>query len=356
MRLGLHKNFTRIVFDLKKPFQAMPHLQVDTTAITFSSDEIMNFSKVSSLPKALGLVKKVSKNGKHALIIHLTKACKIKDSFPLHATAAQTHPRFVIDLEAAPQNIVTKNLNSVCTEAKKTPPKPLEKKVIIIDAGHGGVDPGTLSYSRKVSEKHVTLSVAKILAKQLEATGKYRCVLTRKRDQFVKLGKRLDTIMSTKSDLFISLHADSSPQKDLRGLAVYTLSSIASDREAARLAKKENEADRLGHIESKHPDPQVSHILVDLVKRETMNLSIHLAHTLTDTLRQEVLLLRKPHRSADFYVLRSPQTPSILIELGYLSNKYDEAFLTSQSYQEKICAGLVTAINTYFQKHDVSDS
>jgi N-acetylmuramoyl-L-alanine amidase len=222
-------------------------------------------------------------------------------------------------------------------------------KIIVIDAGHGGQDPGALGY-RETHEKNVTLAVAKKLAKCLNESGTYKAILIREDDQFMSLGSRRKKARALRGDIFISLHADSHPRSDTRGLGVYTLSSVASDKEAERLAQKENKADLIMGVDLKDELPEVSNILIDLTKRETMNLSTRLAQHLVKNLGRYVFLLRNPHRFAAFGVLKSTDMPSILIELGYLSNKKDEELLLSESYQEKICHGILEGIEAYFHR------
>ena len=225
-----------------------------------------------------------------------------------------------------------------------------EKKRIIIDAGHGGKDPGTIGI-HKTYEKTVTLAVAKRLAYKLIQTGRYTTILVRQKDVSLTLAQRLRNARAAKGDLFISLHADSCDGNDTRGLSIYTLSAVASDRQAERLAKKENKADLIMGINLQSELPEVANILIDLTKRETMNLSTQFAQCLLTKLRDRVFLLRKPHRFADFFILKSADLPSVLIELGYLSNPKEAVLLTNTTHQEVICEGIVEAIDTYFKAH-----
>ncbi|MEI8320999.1 MAG: N-acetylmuramoyl-L-alanine amidase [Alphaproteobacteria bacterium] len=347
IRVGSHPTFTRIVFDFdqKPQFEAPRNLETpDYLELFFPSDGLIE----SATQPAEGLVATYHvQKARKKILFRFKEPSKIKNSFLIAANAEMPTYRYVIDIEKGPIEIGPVSP----VPDKAPPPPPIEKRIIIIDAGHGGIDTGAVSRSKKIQEKTITLSVAKLLSEKLNKTGNYNCILTRDKDAFLKLGQRLKKAHTLKGDLFISLHADSNPQSDVRGLAVYTLSAVASDREAARLAKKENEADLLGPASDESEDPEVANILIDLVKRETMNLSTLLARSLTKKAGEQVFLLRKPHRFADFYVLRSPKIPSVLVELGYISNREDEKLLSSSHHQDKICEGLLEGINTYFKEH-----
>ena len=257
--------------------------------------------------------------------------------------------RYVIDL--APSSSESTSLSSPIPPPGPSGhfPVPIQKKTIVIDAGHGGRDSGSRGMG-SVFEKSITLTIAKRLAHKLNATGQYTCILTRSRDEGMTLAQRLRTVRNANGDLFLSIHADSCSHPDTRGLSIYTLSQVASDREAARLAQKENKADLNLGIDFKNELPEISDILIDLTKRETMNLSTRIAKELLKELSRNVFLLRRPHRFADFVVLRSPHVPSILIELGFLSNARDNKLLNDPDYQDKICDSMVRGINLHFQK------
>lgn len=222
------------------------------------------------------------------------------------------------------------------------------KPMIIIDAGHGGHDPGSLG-RRKTKEKVVTLAYSKSLRDALLKTNRYRVFMTRDRDVFVALRDRVKLAEKAKGDLFIALHADSHPNKQTRGLSVYTLSETASDREAAIIARNANSSGNIGQIEIDDiRQDEITSLLIDLVQRDTKNLSSSFAETLVGQLQQQVTLLRNTHRFAGFRVLTSPSMPSVLIELGYLSNRQEEALLLSSKYKEKLVSAIVKAIDIHF--------
>jgi N-acetylmuramoyl-L-alanine amidase len=234
---------------------------------------------------------------------------------------------------------------AACAEPKSKPnAKPY---LVVLDPGHGGVDPGAIGRSG-VYEKDVALATARELARQLEATRRYRVKLTRSTDEFVPLYGRVVRARAASGDLFLSIHADALPNASMRGASIYTLSEQASDKEAAALAARENKADLIAGIDLSRHEPAVSEILIDLARRQTNNLSIRLAHELVTELGHDVRLLTNSHRSAGFVVLKAPDIPSALVEMGCLSNKIEEKLLQRASYQRKVAGGLVRSINDYF--------
>ena len=249
---------------------------------------------------------------------------------------------------SASKDIDTRKIVDTLSESPYTPaPKP-QLPMIAIDAGHGGVDPGATG-SRGQLEKHVTLAYAKALKKALVKSGRYRVVLTRENDKFILLRDRVKKAREAGADMFISLHADSAPEDYARGLSVYTLSETASDKEAEMLAAKENKVDILSGIDLSHESEDVAGILIDLAQRETKNKSSHLAQSLISRLKPHVKLLQNTHRFAGFAVLKAPDVPSVLIELGFLTNKEDQKLLRSDSHKEKVVKGLVAGIDHYFK-------
>ncbi|NDF11571.1 MAG: N-acetylmuramoyl-L-alanine amidase [Proteobacteria bacterium] len=221
------------------------------------------------------------------------------------------------------------------------------KPVVVIDPGHGGVDPGAIGRTG-IYEKQVTLGFAQTLKKALEEDGKYRVVMTRTRDNYITLKDRVEIARKANADIFISLHADSHPNGNMRGLSVYTLSDKASDREAAVLAKHANQGEKIDGVELAEHNQDTQRILIDMVRRDTVNASGHFAELLVNEMGQETKLLNNSHRFAGFMVLTSADVPSVLIELGYLSNPQEEKLLHSKLYKEKLIHGMVAAINHYF--------
>jgi N-acetylmuramoyl-L-alanine amidase len=223
-----------------------------------------------------------------------------------------------------------------------------EKPLVVIDAGHGGIDPGTHGRNG-IREKDLVLGVARELRKALEATGRYRVQLTRDSDVFIPLRERVNIARVAHADLFVSLHADSNDHPDIRGASVYTLSEDASDREAASLAEKENMSDVIAGVDLTGENSPVASILIDLAQRDTMNRSVRFAERVLTALPRSTLVRpSSPHRSAGFAVLKAPDIPAALVELGYLSNTADEAEMTKPGWRAKVAASLVAAINGHF--------
>jgi N-acetylmuramoyl-L-alanine amidase len=231
----------------------------------------------------------------------------------------------------------------------KTPAK--QKPLIVIDPGHGGIDPGAIGIN--AMEKNVTLAVAKSLQKQLQASGRFRVVLTRTTDVFIPLRDRFKIAREQQADLFISLHADSHPTGKARGASVYTLSERASDSEAEALATKENKSDVIAGVDLSNESEVVSGILIDLAQRETTNLSSRFATMLVDELKSDTLMLEHSHRFAGFAVLKAPDVPSILLEMGYISSDQDEKLLTDPDYQKKLSKSISRAVQDYFDWHEM---
>ena len=226
-------------------------------------------------------------------------------------------------------------------------PRKSSKPLIVIDAGHGGRDSGAIG-ANKTLEKIITLRYARALKKALEATGKYKVKLTRDKDKIIVLRERFRIARKAGADLFLSLHADSAPNSSARGLSVYTLSETASDKEAAALATQENRVDVLADVDLTHEDEEVASILIDLTRRETKNKSVKLAEAGVKEMKRKVKMLKNPHRHAGFAVLKAPDIPSILVEIGFLTNRQEEKLITQKEHQNKVVQGLKKGINNYF--------
>jgi N-acetylmuramoyl-L-alanine amidase len=219
---------------------------------------------------------------------------------------------------------------------------------IVLDAGHGGKDPGAVGPNGTM-EKDVNLQMAKQLKALLEATGHYKVVLTRTDDRLLPLRQRIEIARAAKADLFISIHADHNEKTNLRGASVYTLSETASDAEAAAVAARENKDGVITGVDLTSQSAMVTSILIDLAQRETKNLSARFASLLTDQLAERTLVLRDSHRFAGFVVLKALDVPSVLLELGYLSNRDDEAALGSKRHRRVVAKAIRDAIDRYFQ-------
>jgi N-acetylmuramoyl-L-alanine amidase len=231
------------------------------------------------------------------------------------------------------------------------------KPVIVIDPGHGGIDPGAVGAGNML-EKNLVLSVAQKVQARLEGSGRYAVVATRSRDVFISLNDRLKISRQAQSDLFISIHADSIEQtyaNTIKGATVYTLSERASDAEAKAIAEKENASDLIAGLDVGQGDENndVKNILIDLMKRETANFSTEFSRTLVRKMRANVSLSRDPERAAAFKVLRQTHAPSVLVELGYVSNPEESRLMQSPAWQQKVADSIAAAIDAYFTKRTV---
>ena len=228
--------------------------------------------------------------------------------------------------------------------------QPLKKPVIIIDAGHGGKDPGTIGVYARSKEKNITLSYAKELSKHLMKEKKYKVYLTRDDDFFIPLDKRVAKSRRKKADLFISLHANSIADNHVSGFSIYTLSDNSSDKQAELLAQKENQADIINGIDFAGASKEIMKTLIDLSQRESKNSSARFAkYVIRDIKKVEIEILQNTHRFAGFMVLTAPDMASVLIELGYLSNRREEEMLNSASYRRLVAKTLTNSINQYFK-------
>ncbi|HTY66920.1 MAG TPA: N-acetylmuramoyl-L-alanine amidase [Alphaproteobacteria bacterium] len=265
------------------------------------------------------------------------------------APAPRPPPALATPALAVPTTPRVAAVTPLAPGVRPSPRRPERVHVVALDAGHGGVDPGTIGMGG-IFEKNITLPTVLELRRQLEATGHYKVVLTRNQDIFVPLRERVAIARAANAELFISIHADSIRNRDTRGASVYTLSETASDAEAAALAAKENRADIIAGVNLAHENKEVTSILIDLAQRESMNRSATLASLLVDDLGRQIHLIPvKPHRFAGFAVLKAPDIPSVLIELGYLSNPGDEKLLTEGRERAKVAVAIRHAIDRYFQ-------
>ena len=289
------------------------------------------------------------------VVLEVAAPAEVAKSFRLEPRDGQGY-RLVIDIKRIGEVEFRsrKRPSSVASVApaglSAKPAKPAgARKLIAIDPGHGGVDPGATGISG-VREKVLMLAQALELKRRLEATGRFRVVLTRSRDVFVRLRKRIAIARRAGADLFISLHADSIASPRVRGGSIYTLSERASDKEAAALAAKENKADMIAGVDLAVQNREVANILIHLAQRNSKNESAKFAKILTKELRAEMKLLGRTHRFAGFAVLKAPDIPSVLVELGYLSNPVDERNLRLTQHRTKVAKAFVRAIKRYFAR------
>ncbi|PVB62822.1 N-acetylmuramoyl-L-alanine amidase [Labrenzia sp. 011] len=299
--------------------------------------------------------------GKSRIVMDLTGPVSVDKTFFLPAVDDQP-ARLVVDLvRSSPQDFAAfvetsrseRPTTSVKVSAKSdklTAPKTGHKPLIVLDPGHGGIDSGAVGVAG-TPEKVIVLEFAKLLQEKLEASGLYDVHLTRDDDTFIPLGRRVEIGHEIAADLFISIHADSvrRGKKLARGSTVYTLSDKASDQLSEELAETENMSDVIAGVDLDSGPAEVTDILLDLARRETRSFSVYFARTLVSELKSAVRLINNPHRSAGFRVLKAHDVPSVLIELGYLSNEHDEKLLVSDEWRERMAGAITEAVHGFFR-------
>jgi len=259
----------------------------------------------------------------------------------------------MIDKQKFAELVKTQSWTNQANAAQTTSAIPQPEKtapgdfVIAVDAGHGGIDTGAIGVDTKTEEKQVTLAFAKALADRLNKEPGIKAFLTRDGDEFLSLSQRVLIARQNHAGLFISLHADTLKQKDIRGATVYTISDKASDKLAADLAERENLSDQIAGKETVAEPPEVADILLDLTRRETQAFSISLAESVLASFKDQVSTINNPHRHAGFRVLQAPDVPSILLELGFLSNVDDEKLLLDEGWRGKMIDLLTDAVKRY---------
>src|SRR5262245_25094238 len=298
--------------------------------------------------------------GGSRMVIDTKGPVRIDKAFVLDAVDNQP-ARLVLDLVAVDRDtflrtLALENRTRRPAEAKKTDREGAAKAadarpLVVLDPGHGGIDNGTAASSGE-TEKSIVLDFALGLRDKLEKSGKYRVLMTRSDDRFVPLGERVRMARANSADLFISIHADAlaKHEGEARGAAIYTLSETASDTEAARLAEAENRADVIAGVDLSAEPDDVADILIDLAQRETKHFSVHFAKTLLTELKTSARLHKHPMKAAGFRVLRAPDVPSVLIELGYVTSRQDLKLLTSESWRGRAADSIVQAVHTFFAK------
>jgi N-acetylmuramoyl-L-alanine amidase len=279
---------------------------------------------------------------------------------PVKLSIAEVQPndngsyRLVLDAEMVSKEVfadLVKTQNWATPRATAPDPLAMAEKdnvfTVAVDAGHGGIDAGAAGASTKTPEKTITLAFAKTLAERLNKVDGIKAFLTRDDDTFLSLSERVTLARQGHADLFISLHADTLGQKDIRGATVYTLSDKASDRMAENLATRENLSDELAGYTLQSGPPEVADILLDLTRRETQAFSIALATNVVESFEGQIGLINNPHRYAGFQVLRAPDIPSVLLELGFLSNVEDEKMLLDEAWRSKVIDRMADAVRRY---------
>jgi N-acetylmuramoyl-L-alanine amidase len=367
VRIAGDETQTRMVIDLSQ--------KIDMRAFTLASP----YRVVIDLPQMIfrfpaktgesgrGLIKAfrfgLVMTGGSRLVLDLARPARIEKSFILDPGNDQP-ARLVLDLAAVDREAFMRTiaLEARAREAPPAakPPAPSQgaqskgeqandpRPVVVLDPGHGGIDNGTKSAAGE-TEKSIVLEFALMLRNKIEKAGKYRPVMTRTDDTFVPLADRVSFARAQKASLFISIHADAlrRGEGDAQGASIYTLSETASDSEAARLAETENRADVIAGVDLTSEPDDVADILIDLAQRETKTFSVRFARGLIDSMRSVTRLHKNSLKSAGFRVLKAPDIPSVLIELGYVSNREDLKSLTSVEWRQRTSTAVAQAIDRF---------
>lgn len=360
LQLGLNAGLTRLVVEASGPPEGSLAASADGLGLQLTLPAMRWAAPpptvtAGGLVAALGLP--VSSPGSQLdIAIDLIEPAVVERAFHLGPQGSRGH-RLVIDLRPAEPNAFAAAfaapLHLPLDTAVDIAPPPVvtageRRRLIVLDPGHGGQDPGAISASGRY-EKEITLNVAKAVAQRLRATGRYRVLLTRENDRFIRLTERVALARAREADLFLSIHADSlSGDRATRGASVYTRAEAASDTEAEALALRENRADQLSDSAGSAELDDVVSILLDLASRDTARLSSRFAGLLTASMGETTPLRRNALRAANFRVLAAPDMPSALLELGYLSNPADEALLFSEAGRDRLAAAVVGAIDRFF--------
>ena len=296
--------------------------------------------------------------GKSRIVIDLARAAAVDKAFVLPPVDAQP-ARLVIDLVAVDEAAFVAEASrardartgtreadggAAAAAIRQARVRPL----IVLDAGHGGIDTGAAG-GEGTLEKHITLDFASLLKRKLEATGLFEVRLTRDDDVFIALDSRMAFARRVAADLFVSIHADAAPQAYVRGATVYTVSERASDAEAAAIAAQENRSDVIAGVDLEETPDDVADILIDLARRETKTMSHRAAEAIIAAMSGHTLLNSNPHRYAGFRVLRAHDVPSVLVELGYMTNRHDEALMLSEEWRDGTAEAMVAAIRGFFE-------
>ena len=319
---------TRLVFDLKRPI---------------SSVNLHHFPAKEGKPYHLMLEMNRQENNENNVYIQGKGGSSL--SAELGGGGADVAPYPLLKPSAGESEIPDKySLKSAIARKWKN-----KVPIIMIDAGHGGKDPGATGGHQQY-EKEITLDYAQYLADKLNKTGRYKALLTRNDDTFIYLKERVNIAREAQADIFISLHADAAGEPSARGLSVYTVSEKASDKEAEALARQENKVDEVAGVKL-HKDEGVSDILIDLAQRDTKNKSSRLADAMVKEFKsKQMKTLSYPHRYAGFRVLKAHDIPSLLIEMGFLTNEQDQKLLKTAQFKSQISSSIIAALDDYFGK------
>ena len=357
VRLSQDENAARLVFDLSRRVEASAsalaspdRIVVDMPEVNFQLDP--SVGRIAGPPNA-ALVKSFRFGllvpGKSRIVIDLARAACPADVSTKPIVEGEPAARLTIELKPCdPSAFAALLRSSAVSTTSEASAAALAKPVIVLDPGHGGVDSGARGLGG-AQEKILVFDFCAELKRQLDATKRYAVVMTRDGDQYVDLDDRVAIARRANASLLISVHADTlSEDKTVSGSTVYTVADRASDAEAARIVARENAADRRPGGDNRLDNPDVADILFDLKRRETRTYAHVFSRGLVDDLRTAAKLNHNPERSAGFVVLKAPEFPSVLVELGYLSNAQDVQSLASPAWRDKAAAAMVKAIDSFF--------
>lgn len=371
MRIGQSIGSVRMVFDSDRNFEYKAFILDNPQRLVIDTSNVPVSSKLEKYNDKNNLVSKTrlgSIGGNNTrMVFDLQKPAVIKKAFMLPPQSSFGW-RFVVDVTIASEREFSSKLGNnyafssggnfdnsyqVASKNSKSSKPAIKsnnnaKRVIVLDPGHGGRDPGAIGYSG-VYEKNITLAMAKEMKRLLDKEGNYKVYLTRNTDVFIPLRDRVKIARKHNADLFLSIHADSAVNRSAKGLSVYTLSENASDKEAAALAERENKVDVIAGLNLVEHSKEVSDILINLAQRETLNRSSEFATFMVKEMRNSVQLVDNTHRFAGFAVLKAPDVPSVLLEMGYLSNRTEEKLLKKEDYRRKLAISTNNAIEKYFE-------
>jgi N-acetylmuramoyl-L-alanine amidase len=360
-RIGGDENQTRFVIDLSAKLGLRAFTLADPYRVVVDLPQVTFQLKPKAGEGGRGLVKAfrygLVMQGGSRIVLDLKKPVRIDKAFVLDAAEGQP-ARLVIDLTAVDRETFLRTI----AQENRAPPQAQQRKndqdaskdgdprpLVVLDPGHGGIDNGTHAASGE-NEKVLVLDFALALRDKIEKLGKYRVVMTRTEDVFVSLAERVKLARQRQASLFISIHADALGRGDgdAQGATVYTLSETASDAEAARLAEAENKADVIAGVDLTSEPGDVADILIDLAQRETKAFSNHFARNLVGEIKAVARMHKNPLKSAGFRVLRAADVPSVLLELGFVSNRQDLKQLTSEAWRSRTADAIVAAVDAYF--------
>jgi N-acetylmuramoyl-L-alanine amidase len=365
-RIGEHNDRTRLVIELSDPVNLRAFALANPDRVVIDMPEVSWRLGAPPRPSGFGSIKSYRygqfRAGNSRMVIDLNQPVTVSDALVLPPAAGFGY-RVVIDLFPTSRPKFDANAGwpadlkkresdaeklAAMIAAQQTPPaRASGKKIIVLDPGHGGLDSGTIGVNG-LMEKDLALAEGLKLARELRARG-YTVFMTRENDTFIPLRQRVSVARTHRADLFIALHADSNPDSDTTGLSIYTLSDGRSDREAAALARRENQSDIIAGVDLSGSNNPVAPILIDLAQRDTVNKSSRFATTAIKELSGVTdILARSPHRSASLAVLTAPDVPAVLIELGYLSNAEDARQMKTEEWRNRVARAIADAVDAQF--------